>query len=723
MKLIKIFPLLLLMLLIFSSCSILDVPEVSTAGKQPCAELGEECTYGEWIEPVLTCTSGGVKKRICTKCASVEKVTLSPLGHDETVIEGRESTCKVKGVSEGLGCSRCDVIFVEQTELPLKEHVEETIPATENKTAGVRCSVCLDVLVAPEWLFSASVMDPSSYDSTSGYEYLDSFPNGSSMQALYRDIDAAADLYHIGEKSLGENNSIIEVRFADYGLTRDEAISVWASYKNDRPLYFWLANSIVYTSATIYVSVGAEYTDVNTVLDLNEQIYSAVQSYIVYADGAVNSYEIALALHDKIISSANYAYESDGTTPEDAVWAHNILGVLLEGAGVCESYAKAFQMLLNYWDVENCYVTGVSFGENHAWNSAKMDDGRWYWFDLTWDDVPDYRWGVTHNYFCVTDDENVGYRDGYIVAERSFIGTHTVNEAGNMGMEFIHPAPQISSVPYSSELFTKEEISVIDGATFKLAGYKTLSLIKAPEGETSYTIPETVTLGDVVYTVAYVTTNNGEDVFSAPLSSLHISKNVSFFNTPTPDTLIEILVDEANPYFELYEGAVYNENKTILYILCDKNAISFNIISSLVRIYQPRFIFEPCKNLSSFTIESGNEAFVFEGGILYEAESGALSWIPRKITGDVVIRQGVEEIGYNESFGAVFVNCHTLTSVTIPRSVKNIGSYAFAYCSSLSEVIYSGTRAEFEAIISSELWAVGSSFTVRCSDETFTVSE
>jgi transglutaminase/protease-like cytokinesis protein 3 len=101
-----------------------------------------------------------------------------------------------------------------------------------------------------------------------------------------------------------------------------------------------------------------------------------------------------------------YAYEADGSTPENDAWAHNILGVFEKKTGVCEAYSKTFQLLLNYCGVDNIYVTGYAT-EPHAWNLAKMDDGSWYWFDLTWDDKSDtnsntldWAWGIWYNYFC-----------------------------------------------------------------------------------------------------------------------------------------------------------------------------------------------------------------------------------------------------------------------------------------------------------------------------------
>ena len=40
---------------------------------------------------------------------------------------------------------------------------------------------------------------------------------------------------------------------------------------------------------------------------------------------------------------------------------------------------------MNYTGGECYYVNGLAT-EGHAWNIAKMDNGEWYYFDLTWND-------------------------------------------------------------------------------------------------------------------------------------------------------------------------------------------------------------------------------------------------------------------------------------------------------------------------------------------------
>ncbi|GAA0789637.1 immunoglobulin-like domain-containing protein [Hathewaya limosa] len=128
--------------------------------------------------------------------------------------------------------------------------------------------------------------------------------------------------------------------------------------------------------------------------------------------------EKELALHDYIVKTADYNvqnYNNGVFKAED----HNAYGVLILHKGVCESYAKAMQLLLNAASIECKYVTGTSKyngrpGLGHAWNMVKLDN-EWYNLDATWDDPISDRNGsievsenyfmpVIHKYFNVTDE-------------------------------------------------------------------------------------------------------------------------------------------------------------------------------------------------------------------------------------------------------------------------------------------------------------------------------
>lgn len=133
----------------------------------------------------------------------------------------------------------------------------------------------------------------------------------------------------------------------------------------------------------------------------------------------MSDFEKELALHDYIVKTADYNtenYNKNITTLED----HNAYGVLVDHIGVCESYAKAMNLLLKEVGIECKYVTGFSKhngvkGGGHAWNMVKLD-GEWYNLDATWDDPVSDRNGaesvnknansmatVNHTYFNIPD--------------------------------------------------------------------------------------------------------------------------------------------------------------------------------------------------------------------------------------------------------------------------------------------------------------------------------
>lgn len=76
--------------------------------------------------------------------------------------------------------------------------------------------------------------------------------------------------------------------------------------------------------------------------------------------------------------------EPNGVAP----W--NITSALLGAetpSPVCEGYAKAFQLLCHEIKVPCVTISG----SGHMWNAVQMEDGNWYFVDVTWDDALDSR--------------------------------------------------------------------------------------------------------------------------------------------------------------------------------------------------------------------------------------------------------------------------------------------------------------------------------------------
>lgn len=111
-----------------------------------------------------------------------------------------------------------------------------------------------------------------------------------------------------------------------------------------------------------------------------------------------SDYDVALALHDYLVERC--AYES-GLHGHDS--ANATARLLLNGRGVCDSYTRAYQLMLSIAGIENQFVAGVAQGDNHCWNLVKLN-GCWTHVDCTYSDpMPDEQGRVYHTHFAMPD--------------------------------------------------------------------------------------------------------------------------------------------------------------------------------------------------------------------------------------------------------------------------------------------------------------------------------
>lgn len=120
----------------------------------------------------------------------------------------------------------------------------------------------------------------------------------------------------------------------------------------------------------------------------------------------MSDFEKELALHNYVINNARYDTRLyTGNMPNESYLDY---GVLVEGLGVCDSYARAMYRLLNMVGIECIYVIGDGvIGDGlipHAWNIVKID-GKYYQLDATWNDPVVSGGGdeLSYDYFNVTD--------------------------------------------------------------------------------------------------------------------------------------------------------------------------------------------------------------------------------------------------------------------------------------------------------------------------------
>lgn len=464
-----------------------------------CFVCGEVFKEQEVIDPLphtvvvdagvaATCTSAGkTEGSHCSKCGEVftEQKTIAKLAHKVVTDAAVAATCTTAGKTEGSHCAWCGTVFVAQKIKPAHTDTLDILePAARpsctrwGATGHFRCSVCKTTLHEQQYLEPAEhsyqngtctvcglekidYTDISIYASDAGYRYFETAPKGDAMRKLYDEIMAGLTEFHSNPnmnawyvqntESHGNLYGIGNYDYTKHGLTYDDALTVLYLVRKDQPAFYWMVYGACGNAKTIMPVTRAEYAKGADRVKYNEILYEGVEEYVSLAEGETSVYNIALIYYDAILEKNSYAYDDAGV-PQNALWAHSVIGSFLHGELVCEGYTKLFQLLLRASGVESLYVSGQVKEGAHAWNLVRLDDGNWYWFDLTWGDVNTN----PYKYFGAID---------------GVMHTHTPSAPNEKGIGVNPPLPASAASPFRSD-----DVPLI-GETFTSGGttYKRIS--------------------------------------------------------------------------------------------------------------------------------------------------------------------------------------------------------------------------------------------------------
>ncbi len=488
--------------------------------------------------------------RTCTECGERKEA-----GSHSAVIDSEiPATCNKAGLSEGAHCAICDyVITAQETVAATGQHTTVpcgvTAPAFDSPgcLSGLQCTVCHTVTTGEQLL-------PAFRDTCATYAYqaLADKTNGAGMQAFYtRLYNACVEFHNTETMNASKKDSAwiaFQVNFSECGISGDDAFLVLESLQADCPLFYWIDTRSSHNGSSLSVCTLADYANGRDRAAYNQIIYDGIVAF-GNPDGSV--YERVFFLHDKIVDDMTYAYKSDGTTPETDLWAHSILGYFTKSRGVCETYSETCSMILNYWGIENMIVTGEAGGVNHAWNLIQMDNGEWYWFDLTWDDQPTTPIGRIYDYFCKTDNAFAGRT----ISTKLF----AIPARGNTAFTGDIPA-------VGTEIHTNTPLSNL---TFTVVGYEEAELTAA-EGTGSVTIPTQITYRGHTYSVVSVgnvTNNKLTPVFADGITSVNLPATVRIIhgNAMSCYSLTHVAISDENPYLFVDNGnAIYQKDPCTL---------------------------------------------------------------------------------------------------------------------------------------------------------------
>ena len=220
---------------------------------------------------------------------------------------------------------------------------------------------------------------------------------------------------------------------------------------------YWL----YWNEGSIIITTTEEYAQGKERVKYNQIAYEKIEEYALLVEGEEHLYNKILIYYEAILKENSYAY-NENKKAESAQWAHSIMGGFLYNKFVCEGYAKLFQLLLNYSGIDNYYVVGDAGGGSHVCNLVCLDDGKWYWFDSTWDDTS---YGNTYKYFCVIDN--------------LFTRSHIPTSFNKLGMYANADLPERATTDYkNSDILEIGEEVIISNGVYILSSYGKLKYVR-----------------------------------------------------------------------------------------------------------------------------------------------------------------------------------------------------------------------------------------------------
>ena len=161
------------------------------------------------------------------------------------------------------------------------------------------------------------------------------------------------------------------------------------SYGNGKAKITFSFSALLIVKKTGYSIIIDEYKNTSSLRNAVTDYKNSLKSIL---SGVPNGsrYEKVVYLNDWI--TEHNAYSTKKVDP--IIWS--AMSALKGSTGakgpVCEGYARAFKVLADALDIPNRLVIGNACPapnkdtEAHMWNEVKMDDGKWYGLDITWND-------------------------------------------------------------------------------------------------------------------------------------------------------------------------------------------------------------------------------------------------------------------------------------------------------------------------------------------------
>lgn len=223
--------------------------------------------------------------------------------------------------------------------------------------------------------------------------YRDQLKTGQA-KAFYDEICASISRGNVG--------GLFPLTIQTHRFAARDAGNAITALRKDRPDFFFVG------STSRIWTCGNQMTLMNCVLYTPEQI----RQIRIHLDRALNAFTQGIAglstwdreriVYERIRRYVTYADHSE-SEDKHKDYDHNIVGPVLQGSGVCESFSCLLTLALRKAGIPCIRVDGYGKNEAHCWNLAWIDGSSAH-LDLTWDSVNEDG-DVGFFYFNLTDEQ------------------------------------------------------------------------------------------------------------------------------------------------------------------------------------------------------------------------------------------------------------------------------------------------------------------------------
>lgn len=377
------------------------------------------------------------------------------------------------------------------------------------------------------------------------------------------------------------------------------------------------------------------YTNIDQENALTAEIENVIESFDF--ESGTNDFKKIRKIYDYICG--NIYYDNDNLNNDDYTLKFTAYAALMDKTAVCQGYATLLYRMMEEAGIDAKVVTGISNGQNHAWNIVELNDV-YYYLDSTWDaDVYEY------NY--------------YLKNEADFSSSH-LTDYSIFDQDFFAAYP-LSNTSYPIDLSSHKQVEK-DGLIFKQysnGNYVLIEYRPTKKAPATLEIPGEISGGKVVR-IQQNTFNAQESytgVYGARMQSIKniiIPENVRYLGTET---------------FHLLENLETMTIPSTLYFTTEGSRGLGGFMTH-------------CYNIKEFKMPKEGKYVSVKDGVLYNKDKTCVIMYPAaKPQKEYTLPEGLIDINDD-----AFAYGKYLEEITIPDSVEYIGSWGFMNCENLRKI-------------------------------------